>query len=189
MLWLAPVVVTASRAELVDVAPLIPDAVIDLRYATEHNLTGKAVYPVARCRLRRAVAEKLVAAAKLLRDQHRRLVLYDCYRPTHVQAELWKLVPDERYVANPARGSRHSRGAAVDLGIVAKDGTAVALPTEFDDFSAAAHRDRALKGDHGLEARRLEAAMTSAGFVPLPTEWWHFDADDAGTYPLSDDPL
>ncbi|MFT3698168.1 MAG: M15 family metallopeptidase [Kofleriaceae bacterium] len=188
MLWLAPAVVAAAT-DFVDVAPLIPDAVLDLRYATEHNFTGKQVYPVAHCKLRRSVAEKLVAAAKLLREQDRRLVLYDCYRPTHIQAIFWKLVPDERYVANPKKGSRHSRGAAVDVGLVAKDGTAVTLPTEFDDFSEAAHRDHALKGDRGAEARRLETAMTKSGFVGMPTEWWHFDASDAAQFSLSDDPL
>ncbi len=162
---------------------------LDLRYATEHNFTGKQVYPVAHCKLRRSVAEKLVAAARLLRAQDRRLVIWDCYRPTSVQAVFWKLKPDERYVANPKKGSRHSRGAAIDLGIIAKDGSAVTLPTEFDDFTEAAHRDHALAGEHGIEARRLEAAMTTAGFVPMPTEWWHFDANDAEKFPLSDEAL
>jgi len=175
--------------DLVDVARVIPDAVIELRYATEDNFTGKRLYPAAHCKLRRAVAERLAIAAKALRAADRRLVLWDCYRPTSIQAELWKRVPDERYVANPKQGSRHSRGAAIDVGLVAKDGSAVVLPTTFDDFSEAAHRDRALRGDAGAEARRLEAAMTKAGFVGLPTEWWHFDAPDATKYPLSDEPL
>ncbi|MEO8550607.1 MAG: M15 family metallopeptidase [Kofleriaceae bacterium] len=175
--------------DFVDIAPLVPDAVLDLRYATEHNFTHKQVYPKARCELRRAVAAKLVRAAKALRAQDRRLLIWDCYRPQSVQVLFWKLVPDERYVANPQKGSRHSRGAAIDLGLVAKDGHAVVLPTEFDDFAAAAHRERALKADHGVEARRLETAMRAAGFAGMPTEWWHFDDADATTYPLADDPL
>jgi len=175
--------------DFVDVAPVVPDAVFDLRYATEHNFTGKQIYPKARCELRRAVAAKLVRAAKALRAQDRRLLIWDCYRPQKVQELFWKLVPDERYVANPKTGSRHSRGAAIDLGLVDKAGHAVVLPTEFDDFTAAAHRDRALKGDHGVEARRLETAMQAAGFAGMPTEWWHFDDADATRYPLADDPL
>jgi len=175
--------------DLVDVAPLIPDAVIDIRYATTDNFTGKQLYPVARCKLRRAVATRLVRVAKVLRAQHRRLLLWDCYRPTSIQAELWKLVPDERYVANPKQGSRHNRGAAVDVALVDEAGKPVALPTKFDEFSEAAHRDHALAGEHGTEARRLDAAMKKQGFIGMPTEWWHFDATDAARYPLVDEPL
>lgn len=175
--------------DLVELAAVIPDAVLDLRYATKDNFTGEQLYPVARCKLRRSVATRLAKAAKLLRAQDRRLLVWDCYRPSSIQAKLWKLVPDERYVANPKTGSRHSRGAAVDLGLVDADGRAVTLPTKFDDFSDAAHRVNALEGDAGAEARRLEAAMKKAGFVGIPTEWWHFDAPDAGTFPLANEPL
>ena len=175
--------------DLVDVAGVIGDAVIDMRYATADNFTGKQLYPVARCKLRRAVAARLAKAAKALRAQDRRLVLWDCYRPTSIQKELWKRVPDPRYVADPKVGSKHGRGAAVDVALADKDGKPVALPTKFDDFSEAAHRDHALAGDAGAEARRLEQAMTGAGWKPLATEWWHFDAPDSATYALSDEPL
>ena len=70
-----------------------------------------------------------------------------------------------------------------------KAGKLVALPTKFDDFSEAAHRDHALAGDAGSEARRLEKALAGAGFRPLATEWWHFDAPDSARYTLSDEPL
>jgi D-alanyl-D-alanine dipeptidase len=176
-------------ADLVDITAAIPDAVIDMRYATVDNFTGKQVYPVARCKLRRAVATRLAKAAAALRKQGRRLLVWDCYRPTSVQEAFWKLVPDERYVANPKQGSRHSRGAAVDVGLVDADGKPVTLPTKFDEFTEAAHRSKALAGEQGAEARRLEKAMKAAGFVGMPTEWWHFDAPDAATFPLSDEPL
>ncbi len=195
-LWLFALALCSSTAvaapkpdDFIDVATVVPDAVIDLRYATKHNFTKTQLYPVAHCKLRRAVAEKLAKAAKVLRAADRRLLIWDCYRPSSVQENLWKLVPDERYVANPKQGSRHSRGAAIDLGIVDQEGKPVTLPTEFDDFSEAAHRLRALQGDKGAEARRLEKAMIAAGFVGLPTEWWHFDDAAATTYPLSDEPL
>jgi D-alanyl-D-alanine dipeptidase len=175
--------------DLVELSTLVPDAVIDIRYATKDNFTGEVLYPVGRCKLRRAVAKRLAVAAAILRKQDRRLLVWDCYRPTSIQEKLWKLVPDERYVANPKVGSRHGRGAAVDLGLVDKDGKPVTLPTKFDEFSESAHRVNALKGDAGAEARRLEAAMKRAGFVGMPTEWWHFDAPDASKYGLSNDPL
>lgn len=172
-----------------DVATIIRDAVIDMRYATDDNFTGKRLYPTATCKLRRAVVERLARAASTLRAAKRRLLIWDCYRPRSIQDELWRRVPDERYVADPAKGSRHSRGAAVDVAVVAEDGTPVVLPTRFDEFSEAAHRAHALAGDRGVEARELDRAMTAAGFVGLPTEWWHYDAPDAADYPLSDEPL
>ncbi|HEY5947023.1 MAG TPA: M15 family metallopeptidase [Kofleriaceae bacterium] len=176
-------------SDFVEVSKLVPDAVIDMRYATADNFTKQVVYPVAVCKLRRSVATRLAKAAKLLRAKGRRLLIWDCYRPTSVQDKFWALVPDERYVANPKKGSRHSRGAAVDLGLVDKAGKSVVLPTAFDDFSEAAHRGKALEGEQGAEGRKLEAAMKSAGFIGMPTEWWHFDAPDAAKYPLANDPL
>lgn len=189
LLLLVGVARADKPSDFVDVTTVIPDAVLEMHYATEDNFTGKQVYPVAHCKLRRAVATRLAKAAKTLRAKHRRLLIWDCYRPTSIQEAFWKLVPDERYVANPKKGSRHSRGAAIDLALVDDDGKPVALPTRFDDFSEAAHRKRALVGDAGAEARTLEAAMKSAGFVPMPTEWWHFDAPDAAKFALSDEPL
>jgi len=175
--------------DLVDVSAAIPDAVLDLRYATADNFTGAVLYPKAVCKLRRAVAARLAKAADALRPQGRRLLLWDCYRPSSIQERFWKLVPDPRYVANPAVGSRHSRGAAVDLALVDAAGRPVPLPTKFDEFSEAAHRDRALAGPRGADARRLADAMRAAGFIGMPTEWWHFDAPEAREYALSNEPL
>ncbi len=175
--------------DFVDIATVIPDAVIDIRYATKDNFTGTVLYPVARCKLRRAVADKLVKAAAALRKRDRRLLIWDCYRPLTIQKALWKKVPDPRYVADPSVGSKHNRGAAVDLALVDKAGKPAVLPTRFDEFTAAAHRERALAGARGKEARLLSEAMLAAGFVAMPTEWWHFDAADAATYALSDEPL
>ena len=178
-----------KRTDLVDVAAAIPDAVIDMRYATKDNFTGDVLYPKAICKLRRGVVKRLVKAAAALRAQDRRLLIWDCYRPSSIQKVLWKKVPDPRYVADPKTGSKHNRGAAIDLAIVDQAGKPVVLPTKFDDFSKAAHRNRALIGDKGAEARRLARAMTAAGFAGMPTEWWHFDAPDSAGYARSDEPL
>jgi len=179
----------ARPDDLVDVSAVIPDAVLDLRYATANNFTGAVLYPKAVCKLRRAVASRLAEAARALRAQHRRLLLWDCYRPSSIQERFWALVPDPRYVANPKVGSRHSRGAAVDVALVDAAGQPVVLPTKFDEFSEAAHRERALAGPTGAEARALATAMLAAGFLGMPTEWWHFDAPDSREYALSNEPL
>lgn len=182
---------TSERAaDLVDVTTVVPDAVLDLRYATKHNFTGEVMYPVAKCLLRRAVATRLAKAATALRAADRRLVLWDCYRPLSIQKLLWKALPDARYVANPKTGSRHNRGAAIDCALADETGTLLPMPTEFDDTTdKKSHRAIALRGERGAEAKRLETAMLAAGFIGLTTEWWHFDAPDSANYALSDEPL
>jgi beta-N-acetylhexosaminidase/D-alanyl-D-alanine dipeptidase len=181
----------------IDIAVAIPDAVLDIRYATADNFTGKAVYPVARCLLRRSVADRLVRAAAALRAHDRRFLIWDCYRPAAIQQLFWDLVPDPRYVAKPVfakdgtpkSGSRHGRGAAVDIGLVDADGKPVVLPTAHDDFSRAAHRKQAKKSKGAAELAILDEVMTAQGFVGMPTEWWHYDAPDATKYPFGDVPL
>jgi D-alanyl-D-alanine dipeptidase len=175
--------------DFVAIETVIPDAVIDIRYATKDNFTGEVLYPKAVCKLRRAVAARLAKAAALLRKQDRRLLIWDCYRPLSIQKILWERVPDPRYVADPKKGSRHNRGAAVDLALVDRDGAVVELPTKFDEFTKAAHRKTALAGKSGAEAKRLSTAMLAAGFTPMATEWWHFDAPESARYAISDEPL
>jgi D-alanyl-D-alanine dipeptidase len=175
--------------DFVDVAGVIPDAVIDMRYATKDNFVGEVLYPKAVCKLRRAVAERLAKVAASLRKHDRRLLIWDCYRPHSIQKIMWEKVSDPRYVADPKQGSRHNRGAAIDLALADKDGNAVTLPTKHDEFTKAAHRTNALKGEKGAEAKRLSNAMTAAGFKVMATEWWHFDAPESAKYALSDEPL
>ena len=190
--------------DFVDVALAIPDAVLDLRYATEHNFTRRKLYPVARCLLRRAVAARLALVAERLRqsqgprEEARRLLLWDCYRPASIQRALWELVPNPAYVARPKfaadgtpiSGSRHSRGAAVDLSLATADGTPIEMPTDHDDFTSAASPRRAHAARRGgAEAKRLATAMTAEGFLPIASEWWHFDAPDSARYGFSDAPL
>ncbi len=183
--------------DFVDLAAVVPDAVFDLRYATANNFTHQQLYPVARCLLRRAVAARLARVAERLRRQERRLVLWDCYRPASIQQALWKLVPDPSFVARPTfaadgtpiGGSRHSRGAAVDLALADAAGQLLPMPTDHDDFSAAAASRRAHAGARGAEAKRLAAAMIAEGFSPIASEWWHFDDPAAARFGFSNTPL
>ena len=135
-------------------------------------------------------AERLAAAETALRAEDLRLIVWDCYRPRSVQYAMWEILPDPTYVADPARGSRHNRGAAVDVGVVGLGGEPVPLPTDHDDFTPAAHRDaQDLPAAAIANRERLERAMVAAGWIPLASEWWHFDAPDWEQYPLRDDPL
>ncbi len=193
---LVPLLLAAApprpRPDVVDVAGAIPDAVLDLRYATARNLAGRPLYPDgARCLLLRPVAERLGRAAARLREAGFRLRLYDCYRPLAVQRELWRRVPKPGLVADPAHGSNHNRAAAVDVGLAAADGGEVLLPTDFDAFGPRA-RAGAVAGVPAAARRHrdlLRAALEAEGFRPNRAEWWHFDAPEARHAPLLDVPL
>ncbi len=195
-LWLlgcAGALAESRRAELslVEVRTLAPQILVDLRYATAQNFTGKILYPKeAGCYLRMPVAQSLAKVAVALAADGLSLKVFDCYRPQRVQFLLWELVKDERYVANPNKGSRHNRGAAVDLTIVDQAWQELPMPTAFDDFTEKAHRSYSELPETAKRNRaRLEQAMARAGFVGLSTEWWHFDAGDWQRYPLSDIPF
>jgi zinc D-Ala-D-Ala dipeptidase len=174
---------TPEAAGLVDITKVAPGIRLDIRYATPNNFTHVAVYPAARCFLRAPVAARLAKVQADLEKQGLGLKVYDCYRPFSIQKKFWTLVPDEDWVAKPVEkdgklvsGSKHNRGAAVDLTLVDKAGNEVPMPSGFDDFTEKARRD--YTGDDPAartNAKRLEAAMAKEGFEPLPTEWWHFD--------------
>jgi D-alanyl-D-alanine dipeptidase len=172
---------------LADVTSVNPRIRLDIRYATSNNFTGHKVYDEARCFLQAEVARKLSQVQADLERQALGLKVYDCYRPLSVQKKFWALVPDERYVANPATGSRHNRGAAVDLTLVDAKGRELSMPTPYDDFTEKAHRNyRDLPPEAIRNRETLEKAMVRRGFLPLPTEWWHFDAAGWESYPVLD---
>jgi D-alanyl-D-alanine dipeptidase len=179
-----------AAATLVDATTVVPDLLLDLRYATENNFLHKKVYPAARCLLLPDVAARLARAQTRLRAGGLRLKMWDCYRPRSVQWKMWKIYPHEGYVANPRKGSNHNRGAAVDVTVVALDGAAVPVPTEFDTFSENAHA--AFPGvpeDARKNRETLRAAMEAEGFRVNPMEWWHYDAPGATRLPVLDEPL
>jgi len=175
---------------LVDVRTLIPDAVLDVRYATGRNFVGRALYPAPAAYLRRSTALKLARAAELLRARGRRLVIFDAYRPLSVQKELWKAKPDRRFVADPARGSAHNRGGAVDAALADAGGRALPMPSAYDEFGPrAAHGAPGVPPEARAEAETLKAAMTAAGFSALAEEWWHYQDPESKAWPLLDVPL
>jgi D-alanyl-D-alanine dipeptidase len=179
----------APAADLVDVTARIPDAVLDLRYATADNFLKRPLYPQgARCLLRGEAAEALVVAASALRAQGYRLRLYDCYRPASVQKVMFEAFPHVGYVADPARGgSVHNRAAAVDLGLVALDGSDVPLPTAFDVFGRAAwHGAPGTPPEARRNRERLLEAMESAGFRRNRMEWWHYEWTAGKRWPRLD---
>jgi D-alanyl-D-alanine dipeptidase len=176
-----------GRLDLVNLALVDPSLVIEARYATADNLTGQPLYPRNELYLERTAADRLSRAQSRLRKLGYGLKVLDAYRPLSVQKQLWKVVPDPKYVADPAKGSRHNRGCAVDVTLVGPDGKEVEMPTEFDEFSERAHRDFQDLSAAALRHRKiLEDVMVHEGFIPLATEWWHFDAPGWEQFPVSD---
>jgi beta-N-acetylhexosaminidase/D-alanyl-D-alanine dipeptidase len=186
-----------AAAGLLDVTTLAPGIVLDIRYATDNNFTGAAVYPLAACYLRADAAGRLAQVQADLRARGQGLKVFDCYRPFSIQKKFWALVPDERYVAKPVEdngrpvaGSKHNRGAAVDATLVDASGRELEMPSGFDDFSEKAHRGYPGASPAAqANARLLEDAMARRGFTGLPTEWWHFDAAGWESDGLLDAPL
>lgn len=170
----------------VDLAHLEPRIIMDIRYATKDNFVETKLYQCARCLLRTEVAEALVQAQHRLEARGLGLKMFDCYRPGPVQQTLWNTLPDARYVTNPARGSMHNRGAAVDLTLVDSLGQELDMGTGFDYFgNRAYHTFRELDETILHNRRQLMKEMHRAGFRHIRTEWWHY-AYEKESYELSD---
>ncbi len=175
---------------LVDLARVDPTIRVALTYATPDNFVGETLYDADVCLLRASVAERLARVQARLAPRGVGLLVWDGYRPLSVQRRMWALVPDRRFVADPARGSRHNRGAAVDVTLVDFRGRPLAMPTAHDDFSERARSD---SDDLSAAARAnrelLRAAMEAEGFAQLASEWWHFDAPGWEGYAVLDVPV
>jgi D-alanyl-D-alanine dipeptidase len=170
---------------LVDLASL-GEIRFEIRYATANNFLGEPVYEQARAFLQMPAANALARVREKLQKKGFGLLVYDAYRPWYVTKIFWEATPvDKReFVADPAQGSRHNRGCAVDLTLFDL-GTkaAVAMPSGYDEMTARAYADYAGASAEAKEHRAiLREAMESEGFVQMPNEWWHYDYKDWRKY-------
>jgi len=187
------VLTAAPSSDLVEITALDPSVRLDVRYATAENFLGRPLYPVARSFLQRPVAEALVRVHRALGTRGYGLVVFDAYRPWSVTKLMWELTPPAQrgFVANPARGSNHNRGCAVDLTLFALDtGRAVEMPSGYDEMSPRSASAYA-GGSPEARARRddLRAAMEAQGFRVEAHEWWHFNHRSCPGYEVLDLPL
>ena len=163
---------------LVALHSVIPDLLTDVRYATADNFTGRVLYSTDTLYARRAVADALLKAQDIALTHNLQLKVYDAYRPLSIQRFMWSIVPDERYVADPAKGSRHNRGCALDLTLCNAQGKELEMGTGYDEFTEKAASTYTDLPEHILNNRGLlTSIMKQAGFTVLPSEWWHFDLD------------
>lgn len=178
-----------SNERMVDLVKLIPGLVLDLKYATEDNFMHEKLYPpVQTTFLRKPAADSLKKVVEELKRHDLGIKIFDAYRPYSITEKMWDAVKDDRYAADPSKGSGHNRGAAVDLTLI--DLTAkkeLPMGTGFDNFSDTAHIDFTNLPKDVLQNRNLlRKVMEKYGFVQLTTEWWHYYLPNSSSYELLD---
>ena len=175
-------------ADLVELTTLDPSIRLDIRYAGSRNFLGTPLYSEARAFLQRPAAEALVRVQRSLAPEGYGLLVHDAYRPWYVTKIFWDAMPPDlhRYVADPAEGSRHNRGCAVDLTLVdLKSGRPVEMPSVYDESTERAYPNYS-GGTAAERAARdlLRRHMEAEGFTVYEFEWWHFDYRDWKSYAI-----
>jgi D-alanyl-D-alanine dipeptidase len=174
--------------DLVELTALDPTIKLDIRYATKRNFLDTPLYSEARAFMQRPAAEALARVNRALAKDGYGLLVHDAYRPWYVTKIFWDATPADKhaFVADPAKGSRHNRGCAVDLALYTlRDGQPMQMPSLYDEMSPRAYADYA---GGTLEQRRLRdylrARMQEEGFSVYESEWWHFDYKDWKAYAI-----
>ncbi len=181
------------KPDLVELAKLDPGIKLDIRYATTNNFLGTVFYSEPRAFLQRPAAASLLRAHRRLKDSGYGLLIHDAYRPWYVTKVFWDATPDDKkiFVADPSKGSRHNRGAAVDLTLYdLKTGQPVEMVSTYDETTDRAYPD--YPGGTSLQRwhrKLLRDAMESEGFTVYEAEWWHFDYKDWQKYPITNVPF
>jgi len=173
-------------SDLVELTSLDPTVRLDIRYATTNNFMGQVFYSSARAFLQRPAAEAVVRAHQWLEERGYGLLIHDGYRPWYVTKMFWDATPEhlKDFVADPASGSRHNRGCAIDLTLFdLETGEAVGMPAGFDEMTPRSHSDYPGGTTRQRWYRKLlRDAMEEQGFTVYPGEWWHFDYQDWRRY-------
>lgn len=158
------------------------DFIYDMKYATEDNFLKAKVYDCPECYLRLKTVQALIAANKAFIKKGYRIKLFDCYRPLDIQRRMWKIVSNPEYVADPAKGSIHNRGGAVDITLVDQKGKELDMGTPFDFFGIeASHNYEKLSKKVKNNRMLLKRIMTENKFNSLASEWWHYNLKSALT--------
>jgi zinc D-Ala-D-Ala dipeptidase len=179
---------TFRKPDLVELIKLDRSIKLDIRYATSNNFLGRPVYTEARAFLQRPAVEALVRANRVLRKNGYGLIIHDGYRPWSVTKIFWDATPADKkeFVADPAQGSRHNRGCAVDLSLFnLKTGKEVEMPSGYDEMTERSHINYAGGTAEATRLRdMLRVAMEAEGFAVYEPEWWHYDYKDWKKYPI-----
>lgn len=169
-----------SDTTFVNLKDYSADFVYDMKYATTDNFLKAKVYDCAECFLRLKTVKALVKANTKFIQKGYRIQLFDCYRPLDIQKKMWQIVSNPEYVADPAKGSIHNRGGAVDITLVDTGGKALDMGTPFDFFGPEARHNYQFLSDEVKHNRLvLKQIMQENGFVSFDSEWWHYNLQNA----------
>lgn len=178
----------AEPMPLVEITPKSHRVALELAYATADNFTGKPVYRRAACYLHPDAEPRLVRAVELAAALGLGLKIFDGFRPAEAQRVLWAHTPDPEFLADPEKGSNHSRGTAVDLTLIDGAGQALPMGTSFDAFTPLSHHARTDVAEAAQRNRFLFLGlMTAAGWNFNPREWWHYELPASPGYPVLGD--
>ena len=157
------------------------DFVYDMKYASDDNFLKAKVYDCAECFLRLKTVKALIEANKVFVKKGFRIKIFDCYRPLDIQKRMWKIVSNPKYVADPAKGSIHNRGGAVDITLVySATGKELDRGTAFDFFGEEASHNYLNISDEVKNNRKLlKKIMIKKGFNSFDSEWWHYNLKSA----------
>ncbi|MFY8182282.1 MAG: M15 family metallopeptidase [Flavobacterium sp.] len=156
------------------------DFVFDMKYATDDNFLKSKVYDCDECYLRLKTIKSLVDANEEFKSLGYRIKIYDCYRPLDVQKKMWVIMPNADYVANPAKGSIHNRGGAVDITLIDENGIELDMGTSFDFFGPeASHNYQDISRKIRKNRALLKSVMLKHNFKSFDSEWWHYNLTDS----------
>ena len=176
------------KMKLIEILPETHGVEISIEYATANNFTGKPVYQKAACYLHPEAEGLLRTAVDLAEALSLKLRVFDAFRPSEAQWVLWEHTPNPNFLADPHRGSPHSRAAAVDLTLVDLNGHALEMGTRFDTFTNRSHHgNMGISPDAQRNRALLMGIMTSAGWDFYRNEWWHYQLFNAQRLPLLSD--
>lgn len=176
----------SSKFQMINLAD-IDGVFLEIRYATTNNFTGKQIYKSPQAWMIKPAGEAIKKIVRDLQSQGYSIKIYDAYRPLSAQRKLWEIYPDPTFVANPQNGSRHNRGAAIDLTLTDLKGNEISMPTGYDDFTErASHSYMDLPDSLIANRKRLKQIMEKYGFESLDSEWWHYDYKGWSEFPLLD---
>jgi len=173
---------------LIEITEQTHDVILDIKYATTDNFTGTPVYGRSACFLHEEAEALLRTAITLAGNLGYRLRIFDAFRPSEAQWALWDHTPDPEFLADPRRGSPHSRGAAIDLTLCDGQGVDLDMGTGFDAFTPLSHHGNTeISQDAQRNRHLLMGIMTTAGWDFFRNEWWHYQLFDARRLPVFSD--
>tara|TARA_A100001015_G_C14663369_1_gene583925 strand:- start:13 stop:627 length:615 start_codon:yes stop_codon:yes gene_type:complete len=164
------------------------DLILDIRYATKNNFTGRQIYNRDDCYLHPEAFERLTIAIEFAKKLGLKFKIFDGFRPSDSQKKLWNFYPNKNFISPPTKGSPHSRGIALDLTLIDKKGNDLDMGTEFDEFSTLSYHGTKYISKQATNNRLLLLGiMTSSGWDFFRNEWWHYQLFKSKSFPIMND--